>query len=147
MDMDALKAQLIQDERMVDHVYFDPGHHETFCVGHLKTPKDKVRRGEKIPLARCHELLQQDIATAIAACEHIWPTFHAVPDEGKVVLISVAYTIGEAKMRRMTTLIRAIEQAQWEAAARALTRYRWYHQVGDRGKRLVARLRALGGRG
>jgi GH24 family phage-related lysozyme (muramidase) len=143
MDINALKAELITDEGLVTHVYKDSRGRDTLCAGHLKTAHDHVRPGQPIPLARCHELLAQDIQTAIAACERLWPTFDALPQEAQHVLINVAFTLGEQKLKRFVYFHRAIEQAKWEAAARALEKSKWFGHVGARGKRLVARLRGV----
>lgn len=145
MNTDALLQQLLHDEGFKTTVYRDSRGHLTIGAGHLVQSADHLGPHASITAQRAHALLAADIGKAIAACERLWPHFHALPEEAQQVLTNVAFTLGEAKMRRLTALVRAIEQAQWEAAARALTRYRWYHQVGERGKRLVARLRALGG--
>jgi GH24 family phage-related lysozyme (muramidase) len=145
VDMDALLQQLLHDEGLKTHVYRDSRGHLTVGSGHLVTPQDHLGPHATITHKQAYALLAEDIGKAITACEHLWPHFHAMPEEAQRVLVQAAFILGENKLKRFVHLHQAIEQARWEAAARALEKSKVFTQIGTRAQRLVARLRALGG--
>lgn len=143
MDLERLKAQLKIDEGVRLRVYKDSMDLPTVGVGHLVTPADQLKVGDTITQARCDELFAYDVARTVAACEKRIEGWQQFPDEVQEILANMAYNLGIAGLLKFKVTLFYIRNRDYGQAATALVKSLWYKQVGNRSKRLVARLRAL----
>jgi GH24 family phage-related lysozyme (muramidase) len=139
---EVLAAQLKVDEGTLLQAYIDRAGGLTVGVGHQVRPQDHLRRGQRISTAHVEALLTADIHTALRLCRDLWPAFDTFPEEAQQVLANMAFNLGP-RLGRFPALRAAISRHDWRAAAVAMRRSRWAHQVGPRAKRLIARMRAL----
>jgi GH24 family phage-related lysozyme (muramidase) len=138
----ALAAQLKIDEGSRLTAYIDRAGGLTVGVGHLVRGQDHLRRGQRVTAAHVEALLAADIRTALALCQRLWPAFDTFPEEAQQVLANLAFNLGP-RLGRFPALRAAVARHDWRAAAQAMRRSRWAHQVGPRASRLVERMRAL----
>ena len=85
-------------------------------------------------------LLRNDIAEVTAQLERFdW--FRALGPVRRKVLIDMCFNLGMAGLLGFQKMIEALKRADYEAAADEMVNSRWYGQVGERGRRLVAMMR------
>jgi GH24 family phage-related lysozyme (muramidase) len=70
-------------------------------------------------------------------CRNIFPTFNNQPDSVKIVLVNMAFNLGEPRFRGFKKFISAIENKEYQKAAEEMKNSRWYGQVGNRSRELV----------
>jgi len=171
MDIEKLKKQLIIDEGCVGEIYLDHLGFPTFGIGHLLTKKDveyfittrtypflfdkKISTKEKIKLfkrvpkkikvcqAGIDAVFEEDVNNVISDCKKLFDSFDELLEELKQIIANMMFNLGLAKLSQFVNLIKAIKKGDYEAAAQSMENSLWYKQVGNRSKRLVARMRAL----
>ncbi len=143
MDITRVKQQLRLDEGVRLRVYKDSVGLPTVGVGHLVLPVDRLSLGDVITQARCEVLFSSDLARTIHACETKLEGWADFPGEIQEVLANMAFNLGIAGLLKFVTTLRHLRNKDYVQAAEALIRSKWYTQVGNRSKRLVARVRAL----
>jgi lysozyme len=138
-----LARQLRRDEGIVLHVYEDTRGYLTAGVGH-RVPRDAgLALGTPVTEEQVTRWLREDIATALRACERLWPHFDTYPAEVQQILANMAFNLGGGGLAAFRVLRAAVTQHHWGAAATAMQASRWYTQVGERSRRLVARMAAV----
>jgi lysozyme len=143
MNRERLEAQLRVDEGLRLTVYLDTRGLATVGVGHLVHPADLLHVGDRITPARCQALFAADLGRTLADCEREvvgWQTFPGAVQE---ILANMAYNLGIVGLLKFYTLLHCVRVGDYAGAAAAMVQSRWYTQVGDRSRRLVARMRAL----
>jgi lysozyme len=143
MDLERLRKQLKEDEGVRLKVYKDTQGFPTVGVGHLVRPADLLHVGDRITQEQCDIFFDYDLARTIVDCKREidgWLTF---PDEVQEILANLAYNLGITGLLKFKNTLSFLRSKDYDKAATALVASRWYGQVGNRSKRLVARLRAL----
>lgn len=140
MNRKALAAQLRIDEGKRLQTYKDSRGFWTIGVGHLLP---HGHDGMTISEAQCAQYLDDDISTALMGCLKIWPGFDALPEEAQEVLCNMCFNLGELRLKLFPQMIDAVKKRQWLRVANEMRTSRWALQVGDRSKRLIARIMAL----
>ncbi len=120
----------------------------TVGIGHLikKTDPPAIRDlklGDSITEDQCRELLNNDLAIAISDFRVIFNNWETIPAEAQEILINMLFNLGRDRFLRFKKLIAAVYEHNWAEAALQMEDSRWYRQVGDRSKRLVARMRTI----
>lgn len=88
------------------------------------------------------ELLQRDINDAMKALVSIFgPRFETFGLFRKFALIDMMYNLGTDGFLGFKKMIEAIKKNDWHLAADEAIDSRWFHQVGDRSRRVVGMLR------
>jgi GH24 family phage-related lysozyme (muramidase) len=144
MDMTAVVQQLKLDEGRALMPYRDTGGHWVIGYGHLLTGPDHIKSGQQITPSRAQDLLLEDIAIALRACERLWPQFHDFPQDAQHVLLQTAFLVGEHKLKRFVIFRAAVTRQEWPAAATALRQSKLARQVKRRAKRMETQLARLG---
>jgi lysozyme len=142
-EMARLARQLRQDEGTVLHVYEDTRGYRTAGVGHLLPREPVLPIGSPVTEAQVTRWLTEDIAIALRACQRLWPAFDTYPAEVQQILANMAFNLGGRGLAAFRVLRAAVTQHHWQAAAAAMRASRWYGQVGERSRRLVARMAAV----
>lgn len=132
-----LKRQLEIDEGRTYRVYVDTTGNFTVGVGH------KIIKGDiLLNDASCTALLNEDIAEALLACERLIDDFYTHSEEVQQVLANMAFNLGQTRLGKFKRMLSAINSRNYYRAALQMERSLWYKQVGNRAKRLVARMKA-----
>ena len=85
-------------------------------------------------------LLRRDIEDAVQDLKNFdW--FEALDPIRRKVVIDMRYNLGPTRFRSFKKMIAALARGDYEAAAAKMVDSKWYHQVGNRSKRLVAMMR------
>ena len=81
-------------------------------------------------------LLANDIDDAIADLQNFdW--FEELDPVRKKVVIDMRYNLGPTRFRGFRKMIAALARGDYKAAAAEMVDSKWYHEVGNRSKRLV----------
>jgi len=143
MNMDRLKKQLKEDEGERLKVYKDTRGFPTVGVGHLVRPADMLQVGDRITPEQCDIFFDYDLARTVVDCKREIEGWADFPDEVQEILANMAYNLGITGLLKFKNTFSFLRSKNYDKAANALVASRWYSQVGNRSKRLVARLRAL----
>ncbi len=143
MDLERLKKQLKDDEGVRLVVYKDTRGFLTVGVGHRVTPADMLRVGQKISQARADRLFAFDLDRTIVDCARELEGWVGFPGDIQEILINLAFNLGIVGLLKFERTLSYLRSKAYHDAADALVASRWYRQVGNRSKRIVARLRAL----
>ena len=117
----SLKEALVQEEGVRDVVYRDFAGYPTVGVGHLVTPADGLRVGDRVSYDQILDFLEQDIAEADAAIARVvgdLPLFQHEYD----ALVDLVYNVGAGvlSVRKSPRLMEAIAAHDYDAMAREL---------------------------
>ncbi len=81
-------------------------------------------------------LLANDIEDAVKDLSHFeW--YENLDPIRKKVVIDMRYNLGPTRFRGFRKMIAALARGDYKAAAAEMVDSRWYHEVGNRSKRLV----------
>jgi GH24 family phage-related lysozyme (muramidase) len=117
----SFKEALVQEEGVRDVVYRDVAGFPTVGVGHLVTPADGLRLGERVSYDTILDFLEQDLAEAEAAIGEIvgdLPLFQHEFD----ALVDLVYNVGPGALsvKKSPRLMEAIAAHDYDAMAREL---------------------------
>jgi len=133
MDLEKLKAQLVEHEGVVLHAYQDSRGYWTIGVGRLI---DK-RLGGGISYDEAMYLLDNDIKKHIAEIKLIFPAFDDLPENIKLVLTDMHFNLGHSRFRSFQRMISAVKDRDWESMKREMLDSLWARQVGRRATNLA----------
>ena len=85
-------------------------------------------------------LLANDISECIEDLK-TFDWFDKLDDIRAKVVVDMRFNLGAAGFRKFRKMIAALERGDYNAAADEMVDSKWYHQVGNRSKRLVAMMR------
>lgn len=130
MNRTRLKLLLVKHEGDKRHPYKDSTGHLTIGVGHNL---------EAAPLsdAVVALLLDEDINDAYQACLTIAP-FGALDEVRQHVVLDMCFNLGLPRLLKFERMLKALEQHDYEAAAKEMLDSQWAKQVGERAARLAA---------
>ncbi len=143
MNRAQLETQLIVDESKSLKVYRDNRGYLTAGIGHLVTKHDALVYGQVISEDQCEMLFNIDVDIAVATCHRLIPNFDELPETAQQVLANMAFNLGETKLKQFRNTLDAAEKQQWARMATQMRASAWYFQVGNRSKRLVAKIMSL----
>lgn len=134
---DTVRAQLVIDEKKVDHVYMDSEGFWTIGVGRLI---DK-RRGGRLRDDEMALMLENDIDDAEADARSVFPTFDALSDCRKAVIVNMAFNLGRERLAGFNGMRKAISTGDFGRAAAEMLDSKWAQQVGARAERLAQNMK------
>ena len=123
---DEMKLALIEEEGIHHTVYADPIGLLTVGVGHLVTPEDNLRAGQRISEARMAQLLEHDLKKAEGAIERLVGDLKLYQHEFDA-LVDLAFNVGEGNLSpdKSPRLNQAIILGDYQAIAEQLA----YHNA------------------
>lgn len=133
----AVRAQLRVDEGFVPHAYQDSLGYWTIGVGRLI---DK-RRGGGISEDEAEMLLTNDLAKTEGELLGELPWVARLDSARKQVLVNMAFNMGMPTLLTFRATLAAVQRGDYATAANQMVKSKWYGQVGNRAKRLVAMMR------
>ena len=147
MNIKEITEQLIRHEGLRLKPYHCPAGRLTIGVG--RNLEDKgITEKEAVML------LENDVQECIADLKDIFQDdpdtiddpdtaadkenrFDLLPESVQRVLVDMRFNLGYQGFRKFKKMIKAVKQQDFHTAAREMKDSRWYHQVGERAKRLT----------
>jgi len=146
MNKDKLREELAEDEGCKFEIYLDHLGLPTFGIGHLVVEGDPEHGqpvGTPVDNERVRQVFALDIASTLDECHVLYPDFDDLPEEAQLIIANMMFNMGRPRLSKFKDMKAAVDARSWNAAADAMVDSRWYDQVTNRAKRLVARMRAL----
>lgn len=147
MDLKKLQNEIASDEGVKLEVYLDHLGLPTCGVGHLIIDQDKesgCEVGTKITQERCDELFAQDLLVTVQECKKLYEDFDKLPEECKLIIANMMYNMGRPRLSGFKKMHQAVMDGDWFEASVQMEQSKWFHQVPNRAKRLIQRMKAIG---
>jgi len=146
MNKDKLREELAEDEGCKFEVYLDHLGLPTFGIGHLVVEGDPEHGqpvGTPVNDERVRQVFSLDIASTLDECQVLYPDFDDLPDECQLIIANMMFNMGRPRLSKFKGMKAGVDAKDWNRAADEMVDSRWYDQVTNRAKRLVARMRAI----
>ena len=146
MDLEKLREELEIDEGCKYEIYLDHLGYSTFGIGHLITEDDPEydwEVGTSIDTYRVHEAFKDDVQSVLTDCEKLYVQWEHLPEEAQRVIANMMFNMGRTRLSKFRGMKRGVDARDWNTAADEMVDSRWYHQVTNRAKRLVERMRSI----
>ena len=146
MNKDKLREELAEDEGCKFEIYLDHLGLPTFGIGHLVVEGDPEHGqpvGTPVDNERVRQVFALDIASTLDECHVLYPDFDDLPEEAQLIIANMMFNMGRPRLSAFKGMKAGVDARDWNRAADEMVDSRWYDQVTNRAKRLVARMRAL----
>ena len=146
MNKDKLRQELAEDEGCKYEIYLDHLGLPTFCIGHLVVEEDPEHGqpvGTAVDEERVRQVFSLDIASTLDECQVLYPDFDDLPEEAQLIIANMMFNMGRPRLSKFKGMKAGVDARDWNRAADEMVDSRWYDQVTNRAKRLVARMRAI----
>tara|TARA_R100001163_G_C5060682_1_gene197521 strand:- start:184 stop:636 length:453 start_codon:yes stop_codon:yes gene_type:complete len=146
MNKDKLREELADDEGCKFEIYLDHLGLPTFGIGHLVVEGDPEHGqpvGTPVDNERVRQVFALDIASTLDECHVLYPDFDDLPEEAQLIIANMMFNMGRPRLSKFKGMKAGVDARDWNRAADEMVDSRWYDQVTNRAKRLVARMRAL----
>ncbi len=152
MNMDKLRQEIADDEGVKlnengQHIiYLDHLALPTCGVGHLIVEDDDEYGqpvGAVVSDERVRHLFARDCAVMIEDCKVLYSDFDDLPEEAQLIIANMMFNMGRPRLSKFKGMKAGVDARDWSRAADEMVDSRWYDQVTNRAKRLVARMRSL----
>ena len=146
MNIDRLRQQLEIDEGCKYVIYLDHLNLPTHGIGHLileSDPEYGQPVGTPVGEDRVRQRFNLDIAVTIDDCKVLYDDFDDLPEECQHIIANMMFNMGRPRLSKFKGMKAGVDARDWNRAADEMVDSRWYDQVTNRAKRLVARMRAL----
>ena len=146
MNKDKLREELAEDEGCKFEIYLDHLGLPTFGIGHLVVEGDPEHGqpvGTPVDNERVRQVFALDIASTLAECHVLYPDFDDLPEEAQLIIANMMFNMGRPRLSAFKGMKAGVDDRDGNRAADEMVDSRWYDQVTNRAKRLVARMRAL----
>lgn len=127
---EACLARLRADEGLRLFPYLD-------TVGKLTIGYGRNLTDNGITQPEAEAMLEHDALLAEHWCRASFPWFDGLNEARQIVLVSMMFNLGRAKLLAFTEMIAALKVGNYQAAALAMLDSRWAQQVKDRAVRLA----------
>ena len=88
-------------------------------------------------------LYLEDKEAATYDAQLLVPDLYDHPKLARDVLVDLSFNLGYPRLSKFVKMLAAFKARDYSEAARELINSKWYHQVGNRSKELVAALRSI----
>ena len=146
MNLDRIRQELAIDEGVRYEIYLDPLGYPTFGIGHLIKPADpefKKPIGTPVHPDRVNQVFEEDIMRTVMYAESLVPNFYQLPEDAQHIIVNMIFNLGPSRFSRFTKFRAAIENYDFDTAAKEMKDSLWYRQVTNRAKRLITRMKLL----
>jgi lysozyme len=146
MNKDKLRKELAEDEGCKYEIYLDHLGLPTFGIGHLITENDPEHGkpvGTVVEQERVQAAFDLDIAVTVHECHRLYDDFDDLPEECQRIIANMMFNLGYPRLSKFKGMKAGVDARDWNEAADQMVDSRWYTQVPNRARRLVARMRAL----
>lgn len=135
MNTAELREQLILDEGLRLFPYTDAVGKVTLGVGHNLTDNG-------ISNAMAMFILDEDIASHLAALDRELPWYRQLSENRQLVLGNMVFNLGITKLLMFKNTLDHIARGEYDQAADSMLASVWASQVGKRAQRLAEMMRA-----
>lgn len=146
MNKDKLRTEIAEDEGCKYEIYLDHLGLETCGIGHLIRESDEEYGkpvGTVVEQERVKQLFNLDIAVTLEDCKRLYPDWKDLPQECQHIVANMMFNLGYPRLAKFKKMKAAIDDRDFNEAANQMVSSKWYTQVPNRARRLVARMRAL----
>jgi len=146
MNIDQLRMELEYDEGCKYEIYLDHLGLPTFGIGHLVTeddPEHGQEVGTPIEEARVIEVFEKDVEVTIGECKKLYDDWDDLPEEVQLIIANMMFNLGYPRLSKFVGMKAGVDARDFSSAADEMVDSKWYTQVPNRARRLVARMRAL----
>lgn len=105
--------------------------------------QDDLLAGQVITMADAERIYQIDRLTAKLDVIKLVPNLSQMPEIVQDILIDLSFNMGYNVLSTFKNTLSCFNRMDWEGAARGLSNSKWYYQVGNRSRIIVAALRNL----
>lgn len=144
--IDQLRQELADDEGCKYEIYLDHLNLPTFGIGHLIRKDDKeygLPVGTVIEQERVASIFKLDIAVTLDDCKRLYDDWNDLPEECQLIIANMMFNLGYPRLSKFVGMKAGVDARNWNEAADQMVDSKWYTQVPNRARRLVARMRAL----
>jgi lysozyme len=146
MNKEKLREEIAEDEGCKFEIYLDHLGLPTFGIGALvkdDDPECGQPVGTPVDEERVRQRFSLDIAVTIEDCKILYDDFDDLPEECQHIIANMMFNMGRPRLSKFKGMKAGVDARDWNKAADEMVDSRWYDQVTNRAKRLVARMRAL----
>jgi len=146
MNLDKLREELAEDEGCKYEIYLDHLGLPTFGIGHLITKDDPEYGkdvGSVIEQSRVQSAFNLDVTVTIEDCQRLYKDFNDLPEEVQLIIANMMFNLGYPRLSKFKGMKAGVDSRSWASAADEMVDSKWYTQVPNRARRLVARMRLL----
>ena len=146
MNKEQLREEIAEDEGCKYEIYLDHLGLPTFGIGALVKENDPEQGqpvGTPVDEERVRQRFNLDIAVTIDDCKVLYEDFDDLPEECQHIIANMMFNMGRPRLSKFKGMKAGVDARDWNRAADEMVDGRWYDQVTNRAKRLVARMRAL----
>ena len=146
MNKEQLREEIAEDEGCKFEIYLDHLGLPTFGIGALVKENDPEQGqpvGTPVDEERVRQRVNLDIAVTIDDCKVLYDDFDDLPEECQHIIANMMFNMGRPRLSMFKGMKAGVDARDWNRAADEMVDSRWYDQVTNRAKRLVARMRAL----
>lgn len=155
IDPDELAKYLTFNEGLRTRRYYDSRGFPTVGIGfNLARPGarealeaaganfDQIKSGkDSLSESQVAALLSADAQASIEAARSLFPDFDKYEPARQLILADLAFNLGKAKLADFTSFIAAVKANNWDQAAEALRKSKWFTETGKRALRNVEAMR------
>ncbi len=146
--MESLRDLIARHEGKRLKVYFCPAGHHTIGYGHNidahGLPDEMasyLRLHGEITEEMAEQLLDRAIEAATWQCRDLFPGFDGFSEARRFALVDFCYNIGAGGIRKFKKALAAISEKRWNDAADEIQDSKYFTQVGERAREIVAMIR------
>lgn len=146
MNLDQLKQELAEDEGCKYEIYLDHLGLPTVGIGHLITeddPEARMNVGTPVSEERVNMLFRRDIAVTVEDCHRLYDDFKDLPEEAQLIIANMMFNLGYPRLSKFVGMKSCVDKRDFNGAAEEMIDSKWFDQVPNRAKRLVARMRSI----
>jgi len=146
MNLDQLKQELAEDEGCKYEIYLDHLGLPTVGIGHLITeddPEAQLGVGTPVSEERVNMLFRRDIAVTVEDCHRLYDDFKDLPEEAQLIIANMMFNLGYPRLSKFVGMKSCVDKRDFNGAAEEMIDSKWFDQVPNRAKRLVARMRSI----
>ncbi len=133
--------RIIMEEGYSGTIYKDSLGNRTVGYGHKLLPFESFKC--PISIQTANNLLAKDLNSAIEIAKRQIPSFNSQPRKVKIILVSMAFNLGERGLSRFTKFKSQIKARNYDAAAKELRNSFYYNQLPTRVGRYIKELQNI----
>ena len=99
--------------------------------------------GTVIEQRRVQSAFNLDITVTLEDCQRLYKDFDALPKEAQLIIANMMFNLGYPRLSKFKGMKAGVDSRSWASAADEMVDSKWYTQVPNRARRLVARMRLL----
>lgn len=134
MNMEAMRGQLTLHEGLRLMPYLDTVGKTTIGVGRNLTDVG-------ITNSEAMLMLDNDIIRSMSDLDHQFQWWRDLDDVRQMVLVDMCFNLGIGGLSKFVNTMRAVERADWDAAANGMLASKWAKQVKGRAIKLAKMMR------